>query len=233
MSLQFFFLLAFLLAPVFARPNHAVSPDRPSIPSPTAPSRLVLRNPAPEPQVSGTELSPSQSALLSAEYASWTAVNAAASEAARPLEVSDTPAARGITCQNQQLNTNTKYQSAVCPQAIAEACGHLYMQKSTTMPGYQDKWLWMTGHGYGCTAGYWYPKGLQMKYNQTECVKTFNAIQAKCPDGSGGKFNAGSMNVAVLPDGESTGQAVDSGKISWILTPDPSPGLYGHGSFTS
>ena len=47
-------------------------------------------------------------------------------------------------------------------------------------------------------------------------------------DVCGGRTNAASVNVAVLPDGKgSTGQQVDAGQVSYLLAPKPWPCDYG------
>ena len=199
-------------------------------------------------------LTPSESSLLAAEYANWTAtvglaaptassIDTAAAAAAtwKPLAQSADPSWDGITCQTQSgVPGATSVNTSACAEAASNACRKL--NKSRTRAYYWDQWVWSGGgpgsenleQNMGCCTAYWLPASLVIDDPSVsnpavppmeQCVQD---IYAAMVETCIGPYNAASVNVAVLPDGKSTtGQQVDSGRVSYLLAPSVWPCDYG------
>ena len=201
-------------------------------------------------------LAPSESSLIAAEYANWTvtaglavpatstssSIDTAAAAAAtwKPLAQSLDPSWGGITCQTQSgVRGATTVNTSACAVAASNACRKL--NESRTGAYFWDQWVWSGGgpgsenleQNMGCCTAYWLPKSLVQDPGVSnplvppveQCMQDFYAAMVETCIGP---YNAASVNVAVLPDGKgSTGQQVDSGRVSYLLAPSVWPCDYG------
>ena len=138
------------------------------------------------------------------------------------------PAAYGLTCLDStgsQLD-NHAVTFADCVATEASICDSLNDAAALVT----DQWVWSTAGG-GCAMGYWLPKvgtGTAAIPSKEMCqANIYDMMRRTCipADGAqgGGKWNAASVNVAVVPSAQGNGQQVDSGRISYLLAGSPYP----------
>ena len=136
------------------------------------------------------------------------------------------PAAYGLTCLDStasQLDNHT-VEFADCTATEASICDSLNDPANLLT----DQWVWSNSGG-SCAMGYWLPKvgtGTAAIPSKDECqANIFDMMRRTCipADGQDGKWNAASVNVAVVPSGDSNGQQVNMGRISYLMAGSPYP----------
>ncbi|KAL8786249.1 MAG: hypothetical protein Q9195_008305 [Heterodermia aff. obscurata] len=136
------------------------------------------------------------------------------------------PAAYGLTCldsSGSQLDNHT-VKFTDCAGTETSICDSLNDPANLLT----DQWVWSNSGG-SCAMGYWLPKvgtGTAAIPSKEECqLNIFDMMRRTCiaMDGSAGKWNAASVNVAVVPSANSNGQQVDSGRISYLMAGSPYP----------
>ena len=137
-----------------------------------------------------------------------------------------TPAAYGLTCLDSTASQldNHAVKFADCAATETAICDSLNNPANLLT----DQWVWSAAGG-SCAMGYWLPKigtGTAAIPSKEACqANIFDMMRRTCipADGQDGKWNAASVNVAVVPSGNSNGQQVDSGRISYMLAGSPYP----------
>ncbi|KAI4241311.1 MAG: hypothetical protein L6R40_004617 [Gallowayella cf. fulva] len=83
-----------------------------------------------------------------------------------------------------------------------------------TQSSARDKWIW--NERPGCAIGFWMP---QRRYvDIVNCPQILKSIIAKCAFNS--KYNAGTVNVAELPDFSQDGSSEHHDRVAWLLAPE-------------
>ena len=160
-----------------------------------------------------------------AAAASSTAAPAAQQSFAALTRSQSKPAAYGVTCldssSSQLDNHDVNYND--CTETQLAICDNLNDPASLLT----DQWVWSNAGG-SCAMGYWLPKvgtGTAAIPSRLQCqANIFDMMRRTCiTQGGGGKWNAASVNLAVVPSGDSNGQAVDSKRISYLMAGSPYP----------
>ena len=183
-------------------------------PSRTTPAPALL------PRASDDSLSPAQASLVAANYASWTASLAAASDVA--------------TCQIH--NSGPDFNVDNCADVYPAICQKLLNSANGTYAA--DTWVWSESGKGGCAMGYWYPSSARgvapVPPDLETCTSNANGFWSQMQQlcikqvtGTwryGRKWNAASVNVGQLPYSGNTGTARDPRKVSYILANSPFDG---------
>lgn len=171
----------------------------------------------------GTPFNSSATGSVPAQItASASATGAAANEPFRPLQRSQiAPAAYALTCLDSSASEMSEHtlQFSDCTQTIQAICDYM-----TGDVANRNQWVW-SAKGGKCAMGYWLPAGSAIP-SSTECqANIFDRMRRTCipVNSQGGRWNAASVNVAVVPSGDSSGQQVDAGKASFLMAGSPYP----------
>ena len=203
-------------------------------PSPTTTAPALL----PRAPQDDSSLSPAQSSRLDADFASWTASQAAASAKAAytPLSLtkSDVPGPEVATCQVH--NSGPDFNVGNCAEVYPAICEKLLGSANGTYAA--DTWVWSDANAGGCAMGYWYPSSARgvapVPLDMATCTSNVNSLWLQMSQlcikqytgkwRYGVKFNAASVNVGQLPYTGNTGTAIDPNKVSYLLANSPYDG---------
>ena len=137
-----------------------------------------------------------------------------------------TPNSYALTCLDSTASQmdNHAVSSADCTQTAQDICDSL----TNPVTVVKDQWVW-SKKGGNCAMGYWLPSvgaGIAAVPSSQECqANIYGMMTRTCIPvvDSNAKWNAASVNVVVLPSADSSGQQVDSGKISFLMAGSPYP----------
>ena len=127
-----------------------------------------------------------------------------------PVGQSDTPGAYSVQCLND-TQSSTQVNISSCAYLIPQLCSEEWQT-----PG---EWVWLTANG--CSVGSYLPptsyEGAAPWPNNTQCEQL---IYAPMVDGCGFEgipWNIAAVNLKVLPDDTTKGQAVNGGYGSYVV----------------
>lgn len=79
----------------------------------------------------------------------------------------------------------------------------------------REKWIWTELPG--CSLGYYLPDEAVVPY-KGQCLHAFNEMVELCSTNS--RFNAGEINVGVMPDFSGDGHAITEGQLRYAMAPE-------------
>lgn len=142
-----------------------------------------------------------------------------------PLQRSQsTPAADAFTCLDSSASEMSDHtlQFSDCDATIQAICDNLTGDVANRVAG---QWTW-SAKGGKCAMGYWLPAIGDAVPSATACqANIFDRMRRTCipVNSQGGRWNAASVNIAVVPDAANSGQQVDATKPSFLMAGSPYP----------
>ncbi|KAL8938375.1 MAG: hypothetical protein Q9216_003932 [Gyalolechia sp. 2 TL-2023] len=133
------------------------------------------------------------------------------------VKVSSQPDIYTLQCrQNRNVQANLNYQA--CLNAIVDICNKL------TFPHVEkDRWIWTPPSNIGCALGFWLPSGngsdaaFAPTYERCQ-TGIFEPIARACTNPAWN--NVGGVNLRTLPDGTTSGEAVNPLYPSYVIGPN-------------
>ncbi|KAL8716734.1 MAG: hypothetical protein Q9225_005963 [Loekoesia sp. 1 TL-2023] len=132
------------------------------------------------------------------------------------VAASGSPSVYGVQCkQNLNIQSGLNYQN--CLVAATDICNKL-----TDPHVLKDRWIWTNPTIMSCAFGFWLPSGngsdaaFAPEYNRC-MVGIFQPMAQLCTNPSWN--NVGGVNIKVMPNSTTTGEAVDPYYPSYVIAP--------------
>ncbi|KAG7004558.1 hypothetical protein G7Y79_00024g055080 [Physcia stellaris] len=193
-----------------------------------SPFPFIASNATGSPFIASDATAGGTTATVPAQAAASTtgAASAAFSQGAfPPLQRSQSaPAADALTCLDSSASDMSDHtlQFDDCTATIQAICDNLTGDVANRVAG---QWTW-SAKGGKCAMGYWLPAIGDAVPSATACqANIFDRMRRTCVSGTGqgARWNAASVNIAVVPDAQNSGQQVDATKLSFLMAGSPYP----------
>ena len=126
-----------------------------------------------------------------------------------------TASINGPTCH--RLAGTEGLQPSHCSYAVEVSCGAINKTSEPANPIRRNKWIWTETPG--CAVAYYVPQGSGVRVPKApECTEIMTGLIDKCAFNS--SVNAGSENVAVMPDWSHDGVEELVDEAMYILAPE-------------